>query len=47
MDPIFYLSKKKTFIKNRLGEILDNLLRINMPKQSVEVNCFYLFFFNR
>ena len=26
----YFISAKKNFIKNRLGEILDNLLRINM-----------------
>ena len=26
----YFISAKKTFIKNRLGKILDNLLRINM-----------------
>ena len=26
----YFISAKKSFIKNRLGEILDNLLRINM-----------------
>ena len=26
----YFISAKKTFIKNRLGKILDNLLRINV-----------------
>ena len=30
MDPYFISAKKKPKLKNRLGEILDNLLRINM-----------------